>query len=99
MGLPKGKTNNRNGRPTGSLNKISGDLRERITEFLENNFDEVIAEWKRLKGKEKLMFYKDLIHYSLPVLQKTEILDRNKIIELPPIIIQTSGDLKSENKL
>jgi hypothetical protein len=72
MGLPKGKTNNPAGRPIGALNKITKDLRKNITEFLENNFDEVINEWHSLEGKEKLQFYRDLIQYAIPKMQSME---------------------------
>ncbi len=30
MGLQKGKTNNRNGRPKGTPNKVTGELREAL---------------------------------------------------------------------
>ena len=39
MGLPKKRTNNPKGRPAGSENKITGELRERIKNFLEGNFE------------------------------------------------------------
>lgn len=73
MGLKKGMTNNPNGRKVGALNRINKDLRISITEFLESNFDEVVSEWNNLDGKEKLSFYKDLLKYSVPTLQSTEL--------------------------
>jgi hypothetical protein len=84
MGLRKGQTNNPNGRPAGALNKVTKDLRINITEFLENHFDEVIKEWYKLKGKEKLMFYRDLLQYAVPKLQSVEMkeLQRKETIDL-----------------
>jgi predicted SpoU family rRNA methylase len=73
MGLPKGITNNREGRPLGALNKITKNLRGDITSFLENNFEEVIKEWQKLEGKEKLTFYRDLLQYAVPKLQSMEM--------------------------
>jgi len=84
MGLRKGQTNNPNGRPAGALNKVTKDLRINITEFLENHFDEVIKEWYKLKGKEKLTFYRDLLQYAVPKLQSVEMkeLQRKETIDL-----------------
>jgi len=62
------------GRTKGSLNKISDDLRLSITEFLQNNFEEVVNTWhKSENSKEKLNFYKDLLKYAIPVLQTTTL--------------------------
>ena len=72
MGLKKGQTNNYNGRPTGSINKLCKPLRQSITEFLENNFAEVVSEWSKLEGKDKLNFYRDLLKFAVPTLQATE---------------------------
>ena len=72
MGLKKGQTNNRKGRPTGSINKLCKPLRQSITEFLENNFDDVVSEWSKLEGKDKLNFYRDLLKFAVPTLQATE---------------------------
>lgn len=66
MPLKKGQTNNPNGRPQGAINKLSKGLKENITDFLENNFDEVVKTWNQLDGKDKLIFYKDLLQYSIP---------------------------------
>ena len=69
MGLHKGHTNNPDGRPPGALNKMSRKLRQNLTEFLENNFDIVIKEWKKLRGKDKVSFYRDLLQYAIPKMQ------------------------------
>lgn len=74
MGLKKGQTNNPNGRPAGSTNKISNDLRQLITEFLNNNFEEVVKIWEKSdNNKDKLNFYRDLLRFAVPTLQATEL--------------------------
>lgn len=73
MGLKPGMTNNKNGRPVGALNKIAPELRYKISEFLEENFDEIVKEWKRLDGKEKVSAYKDLLSFVLPKMQSMEL--------------------------
>lgn len=81
--MAKGKKTG--GRKPNSLNRISSDLRSSITEFLENNFDVVVEEWNTLEGKDKLMFYKELLKYSVPALQTTTIIPEtpteNKVIK------------------
>ena len=64
----KGHTNNPKGRPKGTPNKITADLRQRISDFLDGNFDEVTKEWRQLEGKDKLAFYRDLLKYAIPQL-------------------------------
>jgi hypothetical protein len=73
MGLHKGRTNNPEGKPPGALNKLSKDLRVSITDFLQDHFNEVITEWGKLKGKDKLQFYRELIQYSVPKMQAVAI--------------------------
>lgn len=69
MGLPKGRTNNRQGKPAGTLNKMSRDMKQTIHEFLKECWPEVLTEFHKLKGKDKLNFYKDLMQYDLPKMQ------------------------------
>lgn len=69
--MAKGKKTG--GRQKGSLNRLSTDLKQEITDFLNSNFDEVKKEWKQLEGRDKLNFYKDLIKYSIPAMQATSL--------------------------
>ena len=73
MGLRKGMTNNKKGKPKGVVNKLNKDLRLSISEFLNNNFDEVIKEWKKLSGKDKVNFYRDLLQYEIPKKQAVAV--------------------------
>jgi len=69
MGLKKGMTNNPRGKPPGTLNKLSRDMKLTIHEFLTENWDEVVIEFHKLKGKDKLNFYKELMQYDVPKMQ------------------------------
>lgn len=62
----QGESGNPNGRPQGAMNKLNKDLRKSISEFLNDNFDEVITEWKKPSGKDKVTFYRDLLQYEVP---------------------------------
>lgn len=66
MSLPKGRTNNPNGRPAGSQNKNSIELRLKINQFLTDKFDDVINEFDNLDSKDKLKFYSYLLQYAIP---------------------------------
>lgn len=69
----KGKTNNPNGRPKGTPNKITTDLRQSIQSFLNANWDSVQAEFDQLEAREKLSFIEKLLKYAVPALQATTI--------------------------
>jgi hypothetical protein len=73
MGLRKGQTNNPAGKPVGHLNKLSKELRLQINDFLKDNFPKVVEEFEKLEGKDKVRLYVDLLPYSLPRLQSTEL--------------------------
>jgi len=76
--MPKGQTNNPKGRPKGTPNRITGQLRDAITEFIEGNFNEVVLYWRKLEPKDKLNFYRDLLQYVVPKLASTEIKTNEK---------------------
>jgi len=64
---------NREGRPKGSKNKVSYDLREQITNFLENNFETIKKDFEKLEPKERIKFYIDFMGYAVPKLQSIEV--------------------------
>lgn len=61
------------GKPKGSQNRITKDIRQSITDFLEGHFDEVVRTWGKLSDRDKVNFYRDLLQYSVPRLQSTEL--------------------------
>jgi len=73
VGRPKGipKTG---GRKPGTPNKVKYDLRSKIREFAEDNFEEVINAWNCIDDpKDKLKAYIDLCTYALPKLQAIQL--------------------------
>lgn len=72
MGLQKGCTNNPNGRPVGSKNKITSPLRKRVQDFLNDNWDNLQKDFEQLDPKDRVNFYEKLLQYGLPKLQHTE---------------------------
>ena len=73
MGVKKGMINNPIGRPTGSKNKVTVDLRKRINDFLNDNWETLEADFKQLEPKERLGFYEKLLQYGLPKMSHTQL--------------------------
>lgn len=61
------------GRPKGAVNKTSSQLRETITDFLENNFEKIVTDFDGLKPKDRVKIYCDLLQYGLPRLQAIQL--------------------------
>ena len=69
----KGQTNNPNGRPKGIPNKVTTDLRQWITNFLEENREQIQEDWKALEPKDRIVLFEKLLKYALPTLQATSL--------------------------
>ena len=65
-GLGKGRTNNPNGRPVGSKNKVQSPVRKRIEEFVQGDFDTLLKEIKALEPKDKVKAKLDLLKLIVP---------------------------------
>ncbi len=85
MGLPKGRTNNENGRPKGKPNLSTNELRERVTQFIENNWETISDDFEKLEPKERLDFLEKMLRHTLPrplpILESLSDEDLNRIIE------------------
>jgi len=66
-----GKTNNPNGRPKGKPNKVTGELRVLINDFLHDKYRDFIKSYGLLPPEEKVKAYTSLLKYSIPALQST----------------------------
>jgi len=73
MGLPKGRTNNKTGRPKGTPNKLTTELREQFTQLLENNLDKMQIDIDQLEPKDRVKVLLELSKFVIPVLRATEI--------------------------
>jgi hypothetical protein len=81
----KDKRINRNGRPKGIENKLNSELREKINDFLNDNWENIQNDFDSLETKEKLMFFEKLLQYSLPRLKNVEMSQPNKIQQIKGI--------------
>ena len=80
MALKKGDKLNPNGRPKGSTNKITNDLRAKINTIVEKQIDNIEADLQALEPKERLQIVEKLISYCVPKLQAQSIeIDLNNL--------------------
>jgi hypothetical protein len=73
MPFENGISGNKAGRPRGAQNKNTGKLRDWITDFLEENKEQVKADWLLLEPKDRILLFEKLLKYSLPTLQATTL--------------------------
>ncbi len=69
----KGKTNNPNGRPKGTPNKVTAELRQKITDFVGMNLKDIQKQYNQLDANQKLSFLEKLLSYALPKLQSVQM--------------------------
>lgn len=64
-GFKKGNTHGK-GRPKGSRNKITRFLKDRISDFLDENWQAIENDFQELEPKDRIDTYLKLISYVLP---------------------------------
>ncbi len=73
MPFKTGKSGNEAGRPKGTSNKAGKPLRELITTFVADNWQEVEQDFQKLKPIERLQFFEKILKYALPTLQAVNV--------------------------
>lgn len=71
MAFKKGESGNPSGRPKGSINKTTFELRGLIADFLSNNFEKISTDFELLQPKDRIKYYCELLNFGLPKLQTT----------------------------
>jgi len=66
MGLQKGMTNNPNGRPIGSVQRIPISVRETIVKQIEDDVDKYFDTLNALTGKDYVRCMTELIKLVIP---------------------------------
>lgn len=61
------------GRKAGTPNKVNRDLRTRIGDFIDGNFDEAVQSWRTMEPRDKVRTYIDLCAFVLPKLQAVQL--------------------------
>lgn len=74
MSFRKGRSGNPNGRPPGTKDRATKELRDRVKALLENQFDRIVADLESLEPRDRVNAWLKLLEYSLPKLQRSEII-------------------------
>lgn len=64
--MNKGHTNNPNGRPKGTPNKVTQNMREWIAALIDNNREQIEEDLKALEPKERVQMLERLMQYVVP---------------------------------
>jgi hypothetical protein len=64
---------NRAGKKPGTPNKVNQEIRSRINDFLDNNFETIQSDLMELEARERVKFYIELLQYGLPKLKQVEL--------------------------
>jgi hypothetical protein len=93
MGQIKGQTGKPNGRPKGSSNKVTADLRKWITLLLEYNKEQFIRDLQAVSPEQRLSIYVKLVSYAVP---RMEWADYGPVeydmTEIPDINVKPDAD-------
>jgi hypothetical protein len=96
MKYSKGQTGNPHGRPVGSKNKVTADLREWVKELLDGTREQFIRDMQALEPYQRLVVWERLLAYVLPK-PATEIEDKERIDGIEMRIVYPDGTVKVEN--
>ncbi len=92
MGLPKGTTNNPNGRPKGKPNKLTKELRELVSDLVSNELENLPDRLSNMNDKDRVEVLMKLLPYVVPKPKPSSQNDRN---EERPIFTGISLELES----
>ncbi len=98
--MEKGKTNNPNGRPKGTPNKITADMRGWLTAVIDKNRKQMEKDLKRLEPKDRLQILEKLMQYVIPKQQAVSAdIDFGRLTDeqLDAVIDQLTKDIGDEN--
>ena len=56
------------GKPKGAKNKVVVDIRERVTAFINANWEEAQNQYDQLEPRDKLAYLEKLMNYAIPKL-------------------------------
>lgn len=73
----KGHSGNLKGRPKGSVNKTTLELRDKLNNLHEKNFEYILKEIDSLTMRQRLQLNKDILPYISPKLSSIEVTDKN----------------------
>jgi hypothetical protein len=97
MAQKKGQTGNPNGRPKGTPNKVTSDLRAWVDELLSTNLHQIEKDLKELEPKERLMILEKFLSYTLPKRQSIDATIDSDYIYQPIFSFNILNDDESDD--
>ena len=73
MKIEKPKRKKSGGRRPGTPNKVTKDLRQRISNLIEKNFDRIESDFNKLDSEKRLTILERYLKYCLPPLQNLNV--------------------------
>ena len=91
-------TINKNGRPRGTPNKATAEVREAFNQLIKNNLPQLEQDIQSLKAVERAKLLVEMAKLILPRLKQIELSDlTEKTVEFKqPIIIQKNGNNRNQ---
>jgi len=66
MAFKKGQSGNPDGRRKGAANKVTTELRERIKDFLDGQWEKIEGDFDSLEPDKRVALFEKLLQYVLP---------------------------------
>jgi hypothetical protein len=101
-GSGKGITNNPNGRPVGSSNKITMEIKTWIKKLIKDNRGQLEDDLKKMGPKERWQIIERLMQYTTPKMQSTsstielEMLSEDNINQIASDILNSLQDDRTD---
>jgi len=71
MGLKKGQTNNANGRPKGTPNRTTTEMKTWLSGLIDKNRRQIEKDLKKLEPHQRVAIFEKLLAYITPKMQAT----------------------------
>ncbi len=71
MPFKKGESGNPSGRKPGSKNKISEIIREKLSDFIDENIETIVEDFRNMKPSYRWKLFSDILPYVTPRLSAT----------------------------
>ena len=71
------------GRQQGTANRVTADVKERIKQFIEAEFDNVVDDFKGLEAKDKVQLFERFLAYIIPKQKDIDVTSCGQSIAKP----------------